>query len=182
MRYLIYGGSGSGKSSFAENIVTNIDSKTKIYLATMQVYDEEGRKKVKRHQDIRKDKGFSTVEAPNDFDKHDELTGEYIGDSTVLLECMSNLVANEMFGGEQDLSGQPDLVSEKVLKDIESMAKNVEELVIVTNNVAEDGIEYDDSTMAYIKALSDVNVGLTSIADVVTEVVVGIPVPIKERN
>lgn len=177
MRYLIYGGSGSGKSSFAENIVTNIDSKTKIYLATMQVYDEEGRKKVKRHQDIRKDKGFSTVEAPNDFDKHDELTGEYIGDSTVLLECMSNLVANEMFRDDQVIDAKT--VIEKVTVEVLTLFNKYENVVVVSNNIFEDGIEYDASTLEYMKALACINKNISDYCDEVWEIVTGIPVKIK---
>lgn len=40
---LVLGGSGSGKSAYAEHL---LDGKTnKYYIATMQVYDAEGRKK-----------------------------------------------------------------------------------------------------------------------------------------
>ena len=41
---LVLGGSGSGKSAYAEHL---LDGKTnKYYIATMQVYDAEGEKKV----------------------------------------------------------------------------------------------------------------------------------------
>lgn len=94
-----------------------------------------------------------------------------------LLECVSNLVANEMFCGEKT---QPkDTVAEKIIADIISLSKEVRELVIVTVNVFEDGIRYNDSTMEYIGALAQVNCALAMFADTVTEVVVGIPVRIK---
>ena len=42
---LVLGGSGSGKSAYAEHL---LDGKTnKYYIATMQVYDAEGEKIVK---------------------------------------------------------------------------------------------------------------------------------------
>lgn len=173
---VIVGGSGSGKSEYAESLLKDYSGK-KIYLATMQVFDEDGQRKVERHRKLRAGKGFETVEKTRDVG---ELDFECGGTSAVLLECMSNLVANEMFGGEKDLSCEPDLVSQKVLREVKILAEKIDELVIVTNNVAEDGIEYDCSTMAYIKALSDVNVGLAGIADIITEVVVGIPIPIRE--
>ena len=50
------------------------------------------------------------------------------------------------------------------------------ELVIVTNNVFDDGITYDESTMAYIRALARINIELAAWADEVTEVVAGCPV------
>ena len=48
---LVLGGSGSGKSAYAEHL---LDGKTnKYYIATMQVYDAEGGKKVARHRRLR---------------------------------------------------------------------------------------------------------------------------------
>ncbi len=46
MMVLIIGGSGSGKSAYAEEYIGRIAGKgNKYYLATMQVFDEEGKKK-----------------------------------------------------------------------------------------------------------------------------------------
>ena len=93
---LITGGSGSGKSAFAENLVLKQPAENRYYLATMQVYGSEGRERVMRHRQLRHGKGFETLEYPTDV-------ADCIGkihqptDAVVLLECMSNLVANEMF-------------------------------------------------------------------------------------
>ena len=70
MMVLIIGGSGSGKSAYAEEYIGRIAGKgNKYYLATMQVFDEEGKKKVSRHQRLRKNKGFLTIEQPIDIEK-----------------------------------------------------------------------------------------------------------------
>ena len=45
----VYGGSGSGKSAFAEQLVVSCEAERKYYIATMKVYGEEGRRKVARH-------------------------------------------------------------------------------------------------------------------------------------
>ena len=93
---LITGGSGSGKSAFAENLVLKQPAENRYYLATMQVYGSEGRERVMRHRQLRHGKGFETLEYPTDV-------ADCIGKihqptaAVVLLECMSNLVANEMF-------------------------------------------------------------------------------------
>ena len=58
---LVIGGSGSGKSEFAEQLACKTDGK-RYYIATMQPYDEEMWEKIKRHQEVRKDKGFETIE------------------------------------------------------------------------------------------------------------------------
>ena len=90
---------------------------------------------------------------------------------------MSNLVANEMFDGEQQKS-RAEVVA-KLCRDIEELASKVENLVIVTNNVFEDGICYDAGTMEYIRALADINGWLLTRSDVMTEIVYTIPVALK---
>ena len=66
---LVLGGSGSGKSAYAEHL---LDGKTnKYYIATMQVYDAEGEKKVARHRRLRAGKGFVTIEQPRDIGEVD---------------------------------------------------------------------------------------------------------------
>ena len=46
---LVIGGSGSGKSDYAESLLDSYSNR-KVYLATMQIYDDETRKKVERHR------------------------------------------------------------------------------------------------------------------------------------
>lgn len=192
---LVLGGSGSGKSAYAEHL---LDGKTnKYYIATMQVYDAEGEKKVARHRKLRAGKGFVTIEQPRDLEKislayvfqktkgkigeHDFRQGRSEENRIcALLECMSNLVANEMFSGEEMVP--EDEVVQHVLQGVRTLAAKVDELVIVSNNVFEDGIAYEEATQAYIRALGRINTGVAELADKVTEVVVGIPVPVKERK
>ena len=174
MVYTVIGGSGSGKSAYAEQLVCKIaGQKSLYYLATMQVYGEEGKARVARHRKAREGKGFLTIEQTKDV--AEVLTEKT--DGTLLLECMSNLVANEMFDGELQKSRAE--VVEKLCRDIEVLASKVENLVIVTNNVFEDGICYDAGTMEYIRALADINGWLLTRSDVMTEIVYTIPVALK---
>ena len=89
----------------------------------------------------------------------------------VLLECMSNLVANEMFSEQ----GAKENTLEEVLKGVETLSQQATELVIVTNNVFEDGHNYDKSTMEYLRILGKINISISSQADRIIEVVHGIP-------
>ena len=53
MLILVTGGSGSGKSAFAEQKAVSLAAGGElVYLATMQVYGEEGKKKVERHRPV----------------------------------------------------------------------------------------------------------------------------------
>lgn len=192
---LVTGGSGSGKSAYAEDVAVSAEGTEKYYIATMQIYDAEGERKVERHRKLRAGKGFTTVESPRNVGqvvfptfwkektvcidcREPEHSRKKQGQRTALLECMSNLVANEMFS--TDGMREEDAVVTKVVQDMELLATKLDHLVIVTNNVFEDGIPYDEGTMAYLRALGRINTVLAKRADRVVEVVVGIPVILKE--
>lgn len=178
MIHLITGGSGSGKSAFAEQHILALQKDRPLYyLATMQVYDDEGRRKVERHRQARAGRGFQTIEEPVMLER---AVSEVAPDACVLLECMSNLTANVMFAGA--VQADCYAAAEMVLQGVRQLAQKAARLVIVTNNVFEDGIRYDDSTMEYLKALGTINCGLAQMAEQVTEVVVGIPVTVKETE
>ena len=103
----------------------------------------------------------------------------------MLLECVSNLAANEMFGGETlPDCGQERAVTagEAVVDGIRSLARQAAELVVVTNEVGLDGISYEVETMEYIRLMGRVNQRLAKLADRVVEVVYGIPVVLKENG
>lgn len=178
MMTIILGGSGSGKSAFAEEyLVRESEGLERYYLATMQVYGEEGKRKVARHRELRKNKGFQTIERPRGAD----LALESISDpshASVLLECMSNLAANEMFteNGVRDV----ETVVKTIVSDVARLNEALGRLVVVTNNVFEDGILYEEETMHYLQALGEIHAALARMADEVIEVVVGIPVVLKK--
>ena len=179
MMTLIIGGSGSGKSAYAENYMNSIsEDRKKYYIATMQIYDEEGKRKVERHRMLRGGKGFSTIEQPIDIGKAAEKMED--GERTALLECISNLTANEMFLGE--IPGTEEVITEKIVGEIAVLNRELTHLVIVSNNVFEDGNVYDKTTMAYIRAMGHINQKLAEMADEVVEVVVGIPIGIKAKS
>ena len=176
MMILVIGGSGSGKSSYAEEVVCSVSEEDmkKYYLATMQVFDEEGQRKIERHRKLRSGKGFLTIEQPRSIGRSlEKMDG---GKKTVLLECISNLTANEMFAGERPRLEMQ--VVENVVSGLRKLKENTTNLVVVSNNVFEDGIVYDQTTMDYIHAMGEINQRLAAMADRVVEVVAGIPVVI----
>ncbi|MGN0246185.1 MAG: bifunctional adenosylcobinamide kinase/adenosylcobinamide-phosphate guanylyltransferase [Lachnospiraceae bacterium] len=176
MMTLIIGGSGSGKSAYAEDYVVSLsEKKKKYYIATMQIYDDEGEKKMERHRMLRSGKGFFTIEQPVDIKKAVEKMES--GEKTALLECVSNLTANEMFS--EEVPGTEEVITEKIVGGIVALSEQLSHLVIVSNNIFEDGKEYDETTMAYIRAIGRINQKLAELADEVVEVVVGIPLVVK---
>ncbi len=177
MLIFVTGGSGSGKSAYAEARILELKEKKRLpvfYLATMQVYGSDEEKIVKRHLKLREGKGFETVEQPRDIEKS---TGKVTKGSIILLEDVSNLVANEMFIGET-IVGE-DQVVEKTCQGIMKLYEIAEDMAMVAGNVFEDGMEYSDTTRSYIRAMARVNNFLASKADESYEIVAGIPVRLK---
>ena len=131
----------------------------------MKPYDDECLKRIERHRKMRDGKGFRTVECYTDLSEITESA------DTILLECMSNLTANVMFSDNNDNA------FEKIIDGILNLKS--ENIVIVTNEISSDGIEYGGDTKMYISLLGRINSVLSKRADKVYEVVYGIPIEIK---
>lgn len=205
MLHIVIGGSGSGKSEFAEMFAEMLGIENKIYVATMFPYDdEETKSRIMKHRKKRAGKGFVTIEQPLRLNEI-----QVNKDSVVLLECMSNLLANEMFldegriklcqekknhvmaaSGEAGLNYDDGLKScmedtgetfnclahRYIIGPVLDLANHVKELIIVTNEVFSDGNKYDYMTEEYVRLLGCINRKLAENADTVVEVVCGIPV------
>lgn len=199
---LVYGGSGSGKSEFAEKLILESECESRFYIATMKIFDGEGKKRVERHRKLREKKNFITIEETNESKNLENAAekikkmsfGKNLGDSfgfgggkssekkksAVLVECLSNLLANEMF-----LSGGKILSSVEAAKKVVSGLKSlfsagdfISEIVLVSNNIFDDGLDYDEATKSYMEALAKINAFAVKNADKVFEVVAGISLEI----
>ena len=180
MMVLVIGGASCGKSAYAEETARKGPA-PRYYLAAMRPYGEEGLRRIARHRALRAGKGFETIERYTDLGSL-TLPAPAAGGSglnaergTVLLECVGNLTANEMFDEEGSMSDPAD----RVVRGIAHLKEQCRLLVVVTNNVGSDGIEYAESTRAYIRSLGKINAALAAAADTVVEVVAGIPVLLK---
>lgn len=164
---LIIGGSGSGKSEFAENYVVGKGKMTRYYIATMVPQDKECEKKIARHKKMRQEKAFTT------FECYTHVGSLKIPEKgIVLLDCMSNLLANELYRTD----GRKKDTASIIVKELLVLAEQAEELVIVSNDVFTDGGTYDSFTMEYLKAFGAIHRELAAYADQVIEVVYGIPI------
>lgn len=216
MLLLVIGGSASGKSEYAEaravaaarqgknaeirtDAAAGQEEKTdlrvntgkKYYIAAMKPFGEEAQKRIVRHRALRAGKGFETLERYTDLAglcrERPDLAGQ-----TVLVECLSNLTANEMFEPEgAGTAGAEDAV----VSGLQALADFAETLIVVTADVfgegripekrdvqacsvstASDGDSAEDMTMEYVRILGRVNARLAQMADEVVEVVYSIPV------
>ena len=169
MMILLTGGSGCGKSTYAENVCMQLPT-PRYYIAAMKPYGPGGAEKVARHREMRKGKGFET------FERYTDLAGLRLPErGTALLECICNLTANEMF----DENGCCTDPCERVFAGVEALQEQCDTLVVVTNDVGSDGGDYGEETRAYMEAIGRINAGLAARADVVCELVCGIPIALK---
>ena len=166
---LVYGGAASGKSEFAESLAMQAKGSPRIYIATMELYDDESRRRAARHLAMREGKGFTTMEQPRDLYL---LPAE--GGSAALLECLSTLTANECFGGVG-----AEKAAEHIIIGLDALLEKGIELVAVTGALTSDGIDYGEGTKEYLAALSRINIAAAHRADRVYEVIDGIPNLIK---
>ena len=172
---LVTGGSGSGKSAWAEKTLLARAKGRAVYLAAMENDGSaEAAARVARHRAMREKHGleaglaFLTVERPVD------VGGAAVepGDS-VLLEDLGNLLANEIWS---PAGVGPERAEEWIFSGLCALLERVELLIVVSCDVFADGTEYDEGTMAYIRSLANLHRRLAPLACQTVEVVCGIPI------
>lgn len=167
MLSIIIGGSGSGKSAFAEELVCRLPGQ-RIYIATMTARDPESLRRIAKHRRARAGYEFQTLEWGLDLaGKLASGTGVPAG-ANVLLEDLSNLLANEMFRPE----GGGLRAARAGMK---ALTERCENLTVVSNEIFSDGVRYDGMTDRYLRNLALLNRELAQEADLVTEIVCGLP-------
>lgn len=133
---LVTGGSRSGKSSFAEELLKDEDDV--LYIATSIVTDEEMEDRVKKHRE-RRNPLWETYEGYLDLDKAVENSNK----KYILLDCVTIMTTNIMFKDEKDLEEismeEVDKITESIKHEFHKLISKVREedktIVMVTNEV-----------------------------------------------
>lgn len=184
MIFFVTGGSGSGKSEYAEQLAVKLKEEAVqnnrednygqqsgmpglVYIAAMQPTDQESWQRISRHRAMRAGKGFETREQ---YTHLEELVVDK--NEILLLECLSNLMANEMFSS----NGRKEQAAEAVQRGILFLAERCLHLIVVGNNVFEDDMRYEKETLHYLQETAKVHEFLGRNAHYLTEVICGIAV------
>lgn len=158
---LISGSNNSGKSVYAEQLIVQTKG-DRYYIATMRPVTEDNHRRIEKHREQRRGLGFETLECPYQVGN-----APVSADSAVLLEDVSNLLANAIF--EKGI--EPD----SVFHDICDLADRCGILVAVTiSGLINEG--YDKETAAYIDSLNEINRKLLDKAAVAVSMQDGTPV------
>ena len=158
---LVSGSNNSGKSVYAEQLIAKTAG-DRYYIATMRPCTEDNHHRIEKHRAQRQGLGFTTIECPYQVGNI-----SISSDGVVLLEDVSNLLANAMF--EKGDS------SDSVFNDISALADRCKMLVAVTITGLEDQ-GYDEGTTAYINGLNAINRKLFEKASAVISMQEGTPV------
>ena len=165
---LVIGGSASGKSEFAENLILASPHMPRLYIATMEPFDEECRTRIARHRRMRAEKQFETIECYTSLSSL-----RLAGGGCVLLECLGNLAANELYSPAG--AGTAEGALDAILSGVDALLDQCEELVVVSNETFTGGNRYAGETDDYLHLLADANRALAQQADQVCEVLCGLP-------
>lgn len=172
MLILVIGGSGSGKSEYAEQRVLELGDMARFYVATMEPFGEEGKKRIRRHQNLRAGKGFVTVECPVHLERL-----RLPESGAVLVEDLSNLLSNEIWsdGG----SGWREDLAEHICRGMMQLVSAHRAVVVVSNDIHRDGAAPTAEMERFSALLGECNAYLAACADEVVEVVCGIALRIR---
>lgn len=163
---LVTGGAASGKSAFAERLVT-ATGRSCLYVATAQAHDAEMALKIGRHR-ARRGAGWTTVEAP--LDTAAEL-GRARPDQVLLLDCVTMWLSNTILA-ERDVAAE----AAALARAIETCAAPV---VAVTNEVGQGLVPESALGRLFREEQGRLNQLLALRAGLVVAVMCGLPLALK---
>ena len=178
MKIFISGGCKNGKSAYAQELAQKMRKPgiPLYYLATMIPADREDEERITRHRRDREGFGFMTVEVGRDIltviDQCDRR-------GVFLLDSVTALLANEMFtpGGYVETD-----IHIKVAGDLEGLAKQIDNIVIVSDFICSDALIYDSLTEAYKQGLAYIDRQTAGFCEVVLETSCGTYFAFKGRD
>ncbi len=171
MTIFVTGGCKNGKSTFALKSALALDAcgGPKYYVATLKPEDEEQLECIKIHREARKHLNFLTIECPLSLSSALEGVDK---SGVFLLDSVTALLFNEMYSSD----GKTDkTAASRIISDIGFFAENVSNLVIVSDYIYSDGMDYDPETREFAKSLARIDCFLAEKCDCVVEICAGIP-------
>jgi adenosylcobinamide kinase/adenosylcobinamide-phosphate guanylyltransferase len=164
---LVTGGQRSGKSRYAERLVTE-SGLARIYLATATAGDSEMAMRIAAHRQ-RRAGAWTTVEEPLDLPA--VLARSSRAGAVVLVDCLT-LWLNNLFAAGRDVAAETRRL-------VESLGALSGPAVLVSNEVGSGIIPANDLARAYADALGTLNQRVAEACARVVLVVAGLPLVLK---
>lgn len=167
--HLILGGAKSGKSSYAESLVTALPPPY-IYVATAQALDDEMKDRVMKHR-ARRIPSWETIETP--IRLVETLASLQHRGAPVLVDCMTLWLTNLLIGQDAPQPEQP-------LDELCTFLPLVDYPLFIVSNEVGSGIVPQNALARRFRDLAgSANQRLAAVCQAVTLVVAGLPLRIK---
>jgi len=163
---LILGGAASGKSAFAERLVTARGG-ARVYLATAQGRDNEMRARIARHRASR-GADWRTVEAPIDLAP---ALGAATSTETVLIDCATLWLSNLLLAGRE--------APVETARLLAAIAACPAPVVLVANETGQGIVPENALARQFREAQGQLNQALAREAGLVVAVIAGLPLVLK---
>jgi adenosylcobinamide kinase/adenosylcobinamide-phosphate guanylyltransferase len=186
---LILGGARSGKSTYAEQMAHRLAGDQVLYVATLEVKDEEMRQRAENHQASRL-QSWRTLEAPRRLSQ--AISQSIHDEKVILIDCLTLYVSNALLettmpsdNAFNPPSSNPfdPAIDSRLMAEIEDLLQTHNasgvDTIIVSNEVGLGLVPPYELGRAYRDMLGRVNQVLASQADDVYFLVAGIPMKIK---
>lgn len=165
---LITGGQRSGKSTEAEQMALSL-SANPVYMATAQVWDDEFRDRVRRHQE-RRGPQWSNIEEPMWLSSHD-VTGR-----VVVVDCLTLWLTNFFFFVPDN---DVDEALRQAKAEFDQLVEQDATFIIVTNEIGCGGVSDNQLQRRFTDLQGWMNQYVARHADEVIMMVSGVAVRIK---
>lgn len=165
---LVIGGARSGKSAFAEGLVS-ATTRPRRYVATAEAWDDEMRERIARHR-LDRGAGWLTVEAPLDLVS---ALAAATSAEVVLVDCATLWITNHLLA-DHDL----DAMSSALVGALAACAAPV---VIVSNETGWGIVPDNALARRFRDAQGRLNQRLAAEAGLVVTVIAGLPLVLKGR-
>jgi len=163
---LVLGGARSGKSAYAELLVTSQPGPW-AYIATAEARDEEMRVRIKAHK-ARRGQGWTDYETP--LTLADTLANR-TAELPCLVDCLTLWLSNVMLAG-RDVAQDTDGL-------VDALSKRVAPAVLVSNEVGLGIVPENALARAFRDEAGRLNQKIAAIADRVVFVAAGLPLTLK---
>jgi adenosylcobinamide kinase/adenosylcobinamide-phosphate guanylyltransferase len=163
---LVLGGVRSGKSTYAERLLTAMPGPW-TYIATAEPLDDEMRQRITMHQ-ARRGEGWTLCEAPYD------LAGALSGSAAAkacLVDCLTLWLSNMLLAGRD--------IDEETETLVAALAKRSAPCIMVSNEVGLGIVPENALARAFRDAAGRLNQRIAGISDRVIFVAAGLPLTLK---
>lgn len=176
---LVTGGCRSGKSAYAQQLAESLPP-SRLFVATCPVTDDEIQRRIERHRQARRDRGWETIEEQLDLTTVLRANAHH---NVILVDCVTLWVNNWMYCAQRAARRiDEDEIAERTDRVLDAAESCGGTTIFVTNEVGLGVVPDNAPARCFRDLVGRANQILAARADGVTLVCCGIPMQLKGPN